>query len=290
MSGVLAASARRRRAGVGLATFNTSDPRGWVLSSVDGKAFSTIQGMVPYADPDPAFVVRDPAVIRTPTGWLMAYTRAAAASQFAGPFYTWGLAKSQDLKAWAFVRDISPGIEGTLRIWAPDLMLEGSTLYCYWALDSGTRGQWVQYADLSDLSTWSTPSQVAGLMSPVIDMHLQPDGAGAYVGIVKDESSKNLHVIRGNSPLGPFAYDPVRIPTIIDGTWKASEGPYLLRLPAGTWRLYLDFMLDGGTAWMETSDFTTWTSPAYITAPAGAPKSHPSAWHLTSAELATLTA
>ena len=275
------------------ATFSTAQPKAYVYVSQNGINYQTIPRMVPYTDPDPAYVIRDPTVVRVGDHFVMAYTRALASNQFGGPYTSWGLAQSSDLRSWTHVVTVTPGIPDTTVIWAPDLMFTNTTLYVYWALNGGDGGMYVQSATISDLTVWSDPTFVQGFTLPVIDLNVIPY-QDRYLGIIKDEGLMGNHyaapgygdlfVVWADSPLGPFTYaDNIRLP--ISGY---AEGPYLVPLPDGMLRLYFDRFMGAGWAYMDTTDLVTWTAPQYVTVPSGAPHSHRSVVPITEAEYVAL--
>ena len=272
-----------------MSSFSNGDQRAFMLTSDDGGAtFAQLPGSTPYADPDSSVSVRDPSICQFAGRYLLTHTRAPAADPL-GASTTWGLAESTDLLTWTQVAVIAPASPGGIAtLWAPDLFVDGDTLYCYWNVRDTATGSnhqtYVQAATLVDITAWSTPSLISGLGTNVIDTTVVRDG-DTYVAIFKNENTAQLFKATATSPLGPFTADASPLPT---GGTDRVEGPTLLRTPAGKWRLVYDCFDIHQLRYIESSDLVTWTAPVTITNPAG--MSHPDALWLSHAELAGLRA
>ena len=246
-----------------MATFTNDTMRAQIVAAKGG-AFSPLGGSVPFADPDSRVGVRDPSLARVRGRYLLAYTRAPR-SDVLGHESTWGLAVSRDLRSFRRVAVVRPQLPGGIfTLWAPDLFVDGDTLYCYWtgASRPGAEHQtYVQHASASGFTRWSRPTLVRGLGANVIDFTVRR-ARGRFVGVVKDEDAARLHLAWATNPAGPFALDWTALPT---GPERV-EGPSLAHSPSGAWLLVFDPFDTNRLRFMSSRDLRRWSAPADVAA------------------------
>lgn len=276
---------------VAMTTFDNTEMQVRLVTSSDGgSTFTNLARAHKYADPDATIGVRDASVVRFAGKYVIAYTRANLANYLGVPTTNWGLATSDDLLTFTQLAVVTPGSPASITdLWAPDLMVDGDTLYAYMSIRTSSSGgvfqTYVSSAHASDLTTWSTPTLVTGLGTNTIDLTVRKNGTG-YVGVVKNETAGVLYLCTATSPAGPFTLAASALPT----SSGSVEGGSLLELPQGGWRVYFDAYSADHIKYIESTDgLATWSSPVTVTMPASNLR-HPGVLWLSHAELAGLRA
>ena len=258
---------------------NTSDTYMDVYQSADGSAFE------PVAKPayrPPSGRVRDPSIFRHTDGfYYVTYTTVDGANI--------GFARSRDRVHWSFVRNVpvplccaflpgtgdgkglgsssGPGSSGsagssdgpslspfTTKAWAPDWFVEGGRVNVIFSMSTG--GGFVPYimtALDSSLRAWGPPIPLAGLGADHIDTTVVKVGS-TYHAFTKNETKKVVQHAVSSSLYGPYRF-------IAPGNWGAFvEGPAVIQLPGGAWRIYLDAYKAGKYLYSDSTDgLNTWT-------------------------------
>jgi hypothetical protein len=232
-----------------------ADQELWVYQSTDGTNFSVL------ADTNyrgPTGVLRDPSIIRYNGRYYIAYTVQSWTTN-SGYFH---IASSTNLTTWTHVATVNSGIANTRFVWAPEFYVEGSTVRIIASVAqttcSGCFRPYVYTAQNTALTSWSAPSQMWGLGHNHIDTFVVKSGS-TYHAFVKDETSKFIEHWTTTSGLTAGWVQR-------NSLWTAGhEGPSVIRMDDGTWRIYIDRYTNGGI-WTATSpDLNTWSGIARIT-------------------------
>jgi hypothetical protein len=225
-----------------------------VYYSGDGKSFAD-HGRNPVWKPTDGSVVRDPSIIYLDGWFYAAYTRTAATGA------SWDIARSSDLLSWSKVAtvDVSSigGVNGT---WAPELVQDDNgDIYCFISINAMTIYR--QKATATDLSTWSAPTLVTitGGPAQTIDPAFIKHDDTWYM-FYKNEVTGQKVIERATSSSLSGAWTTDR-----NGNWAGwgvdVEGPTLVELPDGGFRIYLDNYGAGtGLAYSDSTDLNTWST------------------------------
>jgi len=269
-------------------TFSNNTMRLLAATSADGTALSPAPGQVPYADPG-GRGVRDPSVVRSGGRFVAAYTSAPPTAYLAAET-SWSLAVSTDVNHWSYLTDVSmTAIPGVTHVWAPDLFVDDDgSVYSYVSASTdgaSTFQTYVLKALDATMTQWSAPTLVSGLGPNTIDATVRRVGAD-YVMFVKDETNATIGKAHASSPMGPFTMDQT-------GDWmgigNGVEGPALVTLPDGRYRLYYDAYVANQLRYVDSADLQTWSAPRDLGIPWPLARHLGLLW-LTSGELAAVRA
>ena len=211
---------------------NSSESNMYVYDSSNGTDYNLIRA---NAYTPPSGLIRDPSVMRHTDGYYyVVYT-----TNWTGD--TIGFARSQDHVNWTFLRNVTVGLNGSQgSTWAPEWFKDsdGSISVIFSASTGGTGGQFQPYkitATNSALSTWSGRVPL-GIPANHIDTFVVKSGT-TYHAFVKNETTKYIEHARASSLTGPWTF-------VGTGNWagwgSGLEGPAVVQLPNGAWRLYFD--------------------------------------------------
>ncbi|MFC6018341.1 family 43 glycosylhydrolase [Plantactinospora solaniradicis] len=226
-----------------------ADQELWVYQSTDGTNFSVL------ADTNyrgPSGVLRDPSIIAHNGRYYIAYTVQSWTTNSTH----FNIATSTNLTSWTHVASVASGISNTRFVWAPEFFVEGGTVRIIASVAQTTCSAcfrpYVYTAQNSALTAWSGPAQMWGLGTNHIDTFVVRDG-GTYHAFVKDETSKYIEHWTTTASLTSGWVQRA-------GLWTAGhEGPSVIRMDDGTWRIYIDRYTNGGI-WTATSrDLNTWS-------------------------------
>ncbi|WP_086664960.1 glycoside hydrolase family 43 protein [Lentzea kentuckyensis] len=211
---------------------NSSESNMYVYDSPNATSFTQVRA---NAYTPPSGLIRDPSVIRHTDGYYyIVYT-----TNWTGD--TIGFARSTDYVNWTFLRNVRVGLNGaTGSTWAPEWFKDsdGSVHVIFSASTAGTAGQFRPYritATNADLSAWTSPVAL-GIPANYIDSFVVKDG-GTYHNFLKNETTKYIEHATATSLNGPWTF-------VGTGNWagwgSGLEGPAVVRLPDGRWRIYFD--------------------------------------------------
>lgn len=224
--------------------------------------------------------VRDPSIFKNSDGqYYIAYTTASGANI--------GIARSRDLVRWTHVTNYpvplccaflpgtgdgtgssspigSSGSAGssdgpslspfTTKAWAPQWFVDGGRVNIILSMSTG--GGFVPYlmtALDSSLRLWSFPVPIAGIGADHIDTTVVKVGS-TYHAFTKNETHKFIQHAVAPSLAGPYRF-------VADGNWgKYVEGPEVVQLPGGAWRIYYDAYTKGKYYYSDSTDgMRTWS-------------------------------
>ncbi len=258
--------------------FSTSSDRDMdVYESTDGSAFGSVRDA---AFRPPSGLIRDPSIFRHSDGqYYVAYTTGGGANI--------GFARSSNRVDWtpmgnypvplccAFLPGTGdgtgsagpPGLTGsagssdgpslspfTTKAWAPEWFVDGDRVNLILSMSTG--GGFVPYLMTAldpSLTQWSFPLPIAGLGADRIDTTVVKAGA-VYHAFTKNETNKVLEHAIAPTLAGPYTFVP-------PGDWGALvEGPAVVQLPNGHWRIYFDAYTEGKYFYSDSADgLLTWS-------------------------------
>ncbi|WP_076479840.1 glycoside hydrolase family protein [Williamsia sterculiae] len=247
---------------------NASDRDMDVYQSSDGTHFDVVQKS---AYRPSAGHVRDASIFRNTDGlYYVTYTTASGANI--------GFARSSDRVHWTPIGDhpvpfcclLLPGTgDGkgfgsssgwpslspfTAKAWAPDWFVEGGRVSVILSMSTG--GGFVPYvmhALEPTLRQWSAPVPIIGIGADHIDTTVVKLG-GVYHAFTKNETKKVVEHAVAQSLGGPYRF-------VAPGAWGPYvEGPAVVKLPNGNWRMYLDAYTRGKLLYSDSTDgLRTWS-------------------------------
>lgn len=228
---------------------NSSESNMYVYDSANATNFSLLRA---NAYTPPSGLIRDPSVMRHSDGYYyVVYTTGWTGD-------TIGFARSADHTTWTFLRNVKVGLNGsTGSTWAPEWFkdTDGSVHVIYSASTTGTAGQFRPYrvtATNADLSTWTSPVAL-GIAANYIDSFVVKSG-GTYHNFLKNETTKYIEHATATSLNGPWTFRGT-------GNWagwgSGLEGPAVVQLPDGRWRLYFDQYGQKRYFYADSADLTS---------------------------------
>ncbi|MFE3292263.1 arabinofuranosidase [Rhodococcus sp. NPDC059234] len=256
---------------------NTSDRDLDVYESGDATHFQPVR-LSAYRPP--SGVVRDPSIFRHTDGsYYVTYTTADGANI--------GFARSSDRMNWtpmgswpvpfccAFLPGTGdgtgsaspPGLSGsagfkdgpslspfTTKAWAPEWFVDGDRVNVILSMSTG--GGFVPYLMTAlepSLRLWSLPVPLDGIGADHIDTTVVKVGS-TYHAFTKNETKKVIEHAVASSVTGPYSFVPA-------GNWGSlREGPAVVQLPNGAWRMYLDAYAEGKYLYSDSTDgLSTWS-------------------------------
>jgi hypothetical protein len=228
-----------------------------IITSTDGLNFTTVY--------DGGFkgigsTLRDPSIYKHTDGkYYVAYTATTTAS-CCDPESNFGIAVSSDLVNWSNFLTVPAGVSGVINTWAPEWFVDsdGSVNLLVNINTNATNYTTYRYrATNSALTTWAAPVAIIG--PNVIDTIVVKVGS-VYHAFPKNATTQYIEHATASSLNGPYTY-------VGTGNWAGwsthREGPTLIHLDNGKWRMYLDTYATAGYLYSDgNSDFTGWTTPA----------------------------
>lgn len=245
--------------------------------TVDGSKMTSISGAKAVKGSNPAYGLRDPSIARYRGAYYMVATRALRSNYLGTGATVMTLMRSTNLVDWEQLPDIPARVTGTTRAWAPEIFVDGSDVYVYYAVSTDTTENaalitkfdiYAQKAMNDTLTSWSKLTKMTGLVTPkVIDAHvtkMSGDSRGNYVMFYKDETNMDICRAWAATPFGPWTTDRT-------GPWMGhsnmTEGPQLMPKEGGGWRLFYDHYADNQLAYRDSADLDTWSAEVNLTYP-----------------------
>lgn len=236
---------------------NSNDGTVNVYQADDATDFRLVQAS---AYTPPGSRIRDASVFRHTDGYYyLTYTT-----------HTWqdvsttiGFARSSDRVTWTFLYDYTVPIANLSRAWAPEWFVDGDGSVNVIVSCSLTSDEWIftpylMRATNSALTDWSSPVALSGIGANHIDTYIVRTGS-AYHAFTKNETAKYIEYGTASSLTGPYTITRT-------GDWAGwgsyREGPSVVRLDNGGWRIFFDGYGDGTYYYSDSYDtFATWTAP-----------------------------
>ena len=236
-----------------------------VYQSDDATDFRLVQAS---AYTPPSNRIRDASVFRHTDGsYYLTYTT-----------HTWedvsttiGFARSADRVNWTFLYDYTVPITSLSRAWAPEWFVDSDGSVHVIVSCSTTDDEWIftpyrLKASDSTLTAWSSPVALSGIGSNHIDTYIVRIGS-TYHAFTKNETAKYIEYGTATSLTGPYTISRT-------GDWAGwgsyREGPSVVRLDNGGWRIFFDGYGDGNYYYSDSYDtFATWSAPTALTTLSG---------------------
>ncbi|MFE0453880.1 glycoside hydrolase family 43 protein [Streptomyces sp. NPDC058914] len=236
---------------------NSNDGTVNVYQSDDATDFRLVKSS---AYTPPGNRIRDASIIKHTNGYYyITYTT-----------HTWqdvsttiGFARSTDRVNWTFLYDYTVPIANLSRAWAPEWFVEGDGSVSVIVSCSTTDDEWIFTPYLlratdSALTAWSPPVALAGIGKNHIDTFVVRIGS-TYHAFTKNETTKYIEYGTATHLAGPYTISRT-------GNWAGwgsyREGPALVQLDNGAWRLFFDGYGDGNYYYSDSYDtFATWSTP-----------------------------
>ncbi|WP_394844439.1 glycoside hydrolase family 43 protein [Pendulispora brunnea] len=245
---------------------NSSESNMYVYESPDGTNFSLLKG--PAYTP-PSGSIRDPSIFRHTDGYYyLTYTTRT----WSALSTTIGFARSTDRVNWTFLYDYTVPIDGLQRAWAPEWFVDtNGSVHVIVSASTAAEGEWTfkpykLTATNASLTAWSTPALLSGIGPNYIDTFLVKIGS-TYHAFTKNETTKYIEYATASSLTGPYTFRKT-------GDWAGFgsyvEGPALVRLDNGAWRIYYDGYSAGKYWYSDSRDgFASWSAPKELPALTG---------------------
>lgn len=176
---------------------------------------------------------------------------------------TIGFARSSDRANWTFLYDYTVPLTSLSRAWAPEWFVDGDGSVNVIVSCSTTDNEWiftpyVMRAANSALTAWSSPVALSGIGANHIDTFIVKIGS-TYHAFPKNETTKYIEYATASSLTGPYTITRT-------GDWAGwggtREGPSVIQLDNGAWRIFFDGYGDGSYYYSDSYDtFATWTAP-----------------------------
>jgi hypothetical protein len=234
-----------------------ADEELWLYQSTDGGANYSVLRDTNFRGP--TGVLRDPSILKYNGRYYIAYT---VQSWTTSSTY-FSIASSTDLVTWTQVASVNSGIANTKFTWAPEFYIEGSTVRIIASVAATTCSEcfrpYVYTAQNTALTSWSGPAQMWGLGTNHIDTFVVKSGS-TWHAFTKNETTKYVEHWTTTANLTEGWVNRGNL-------WSSGyEGPSLVRLDNGSWRIYVDKYSSGGAIWTATStDLNTWTGLSAVT-------------------------
>ncbi|GAA1745075.1 glycoside hydrolase family 43 protein [Luedemannella helvata] len=237
---------------------NSSESNLYVYDSPDAAGFTLRKGPA-YTPPTGA--IRDPSVFRHTDGYYyLTYTTRT----WSAPSTQIGFARSTDRLNWTFLYDYTIPLSGMARTWAPEWFVDSNgSVNIIVSLSFTAGGEYIfkpykLTATNSALTAWSSPTVLQGISPNYIDTFIVKIGS-TYHAFIKNETTKYIEYATASSLTGPYTISRT-------GNWAGwgggREGPALVQLDNGGWRIYYDGYGEGTYYYSDSYDtFATWSAP-----------------------------
>ena len=239
---------------------NSNDGTVNVYQSDDATDFRLLKSS---AYTPPSNRIRDASVFKHTDGYYyLTYTT-----------HTWqdvsttiGFARSSDRANWSFLYDYTVPIANLSRAWAPEWFVDSDGSVNVIVSCSVTSDEWIftpyrLKATNSALTAWSSPVALSGIGANHIDTYIVRTGS-TYHAFTKNETTKYIEYATASSLTGPYTISRT-------GNWAGwgsyREGPSVIQLDNGGWRIFFDGYGDGTYYYSDSYDtFATWSAPSAL--------------------------
>jgi beta-xylosidase len=204
--------------------------------------------------------LRDPSILKHTDGkFYVAFTTPPSGTGCCGAETSFSIAQSSDLRNWTTLTTVPSGIAGATNVWAPDWFKDTDGTLHIWvsiAVNGGGKKSYRYEPTDATLTKWSGGTFI-GIGPNNIDTYIVKVGS-TYHAFTKNEDTKYIEHATATSIDGAWSFDGT-------GDWAGwgshREGPALLDLGNGTWRLFCDGYGSGYEMYSDSSDtFKTWTA------------------------------
>ena len=227
-----------------------------IYTSTDGDHFSLLSDT---GFGGPTGTLRDPSIFKSSDGkYYVAYTDPPTAS-CCGKEDHFSIAVSTDLVKWSNWTTVSAGVPRVAHTWAPEWFDDGGVVKVIANIDTlNTDSDFKPYiftALDSALTSWSGPVPL-GIGPNYIDTFVL-ESAGTYHVFAKNETTRYCEHATASALTGPWHF-------VGTGDWagwgSGMEGPNVVQLDDGTWRIFLDGQGSVGFLTATSSDLDQWSA------------------------------
>jgi len=208
----------------------------------------------------PSNRIRDASVFKHTDGY---YYITYTTHTWQDPSTTIGFARSSDRVNWTFLYDYTVPLSNLSRAWAPEWFVDSNGSVYVIVSCSTTADEWIftpyaLKAANSGLTAWGSPVALSGIGTNHIDTFIVKIGS-TYHAFPKNETTKYIEYATASSLTGPYT---IRSTGDWAGWGGTREGPALVQLDNGGWRIFFDGYGDSSYYYSDSYDtFATWTAP-----------------------------
>lgn len=236
---------------------NSSDYTVNVYQAEDATGFTLLKASA-YTPPSDR--IRDVSVFRHTDGY---YYLTYTTHTWQDTSTTIGFARSSDRSTWTHLYDYTVPITNLSRAWAPEWFVDSDGSVNIIVSCSTTDDEWIftpyrLTATSSALTAWTAPAALTGIGSNHIDTFIVKSGS-TYHAFTKNETTKYIEYATASSLSGTWT---IRKTGDWAGWGSYREGPALVQLDNGGWRIFFDGYGDGKYYFSDSYDtFATWSTP-----------------------------
>jgi hypothetical protein len=232
-----------------------ADEELWIYQSTNGGTSYNVLADTNFRGP--TGVLRDPSVIKYNGRYYAAFT---VQSWTTSSTY-FSIASSTNLVNWTNIATVPSGIANTKYTWAPEFYVEGGVVRLITSVAANNCSNcfrpYVYTAQNTALTSWSGPAQMWGLGFNHIDTFVWKAGS-TWHAFTKNETTKYIEHWTTTASL---TSGWVNHGTLFSAGY---EGPSLVRLDNGQWRIYVDKYTNGGIWTATSSDLWSWSGLSYV--------------------------
>ncbi|MBC9725990.1 glycoside hydrolase family 43 protein [Streptomyces sp. TRM68367] len=239
---------------------NSTDGTVNVYQSDDATDFRLLKSS---AYTPPSNRIRDASILRHTDGY---YYIVYTTHTWQDTSTTIGFARSSDRVNWTFLYDYPVPIANLSRAWAPEWFVDSDGSVNVIVSCSTANDQWIftpyrLRATNSALTAWSSAVALSGIGANHIDTYIVKLGS-TYHAFTKNETTKYIEYATATNLTGPYT---IRRTGDWAGWGSYREGPALVQLDNGSWRIFFDGYGDGSYYHSDSHDtFATWSAPARL--------------------------
>jgi hypothetical protein len=223
-----------------------ADEKLWIYTSSNGTSFNWLYN----GFGGPTGVLRDPSLMKHSDGkYYIAFT---VQSWTTNSTY-FAIASSPNLTTWTNVTTVNSGIANTKFTWAPEWFIDGGTVKIICSIGTTAGGDFKPYvytAQNAALTSWSGPTAM-GIGANTIDTFVIKSGS-TYHAFVKDENTKYIKHATSSSLTSGWS-------SFTNLFTSGYEGPSVIQLDDGTFRIYIDKYTAGGIWTATSSNLSSWS-------------------------------
>lgn len=228
--------------------------------SLDGESFDCLEASYTST----VGTIRDPSCVYWNNKIYVCHTTGGFGVSTSFDIASWNMSSYDSTGRPTFIHvatvDCTAGLTGLNGTWAPTFFIDSdNTLHIIVSLASGGVGSspYELHPTATDLSTWSAPVALGNLTAAGYDTFLMKEGT-TYHAFVPADTGTIKHFTCATIT-GSYADTGNTITT-----WQHCEAPQVIKLAAGSFRMYMDYHQWGVTYVMDSADLTTWTNTRII--------------------------
>ncbi|MGD0744584.1 MAG: glycoside hydrolase family 43 protein [Verrucomicrobiota bacterium] len=232
------------------------DEKLWIYTSADALNFAEFSDTGGYGGP--TGVLRDPSIMKHTDG---KYYICHTVQSWTDSSTNFAIASSTDLVHWTNLTTINADVPGTYYTWAPEWFVDDDgtvNIIVNIGPDDTNFKQYLFTAQNSELTSWSGPVDM-GITPNHIDAFVVKVG-GTYHAFVKNETTKFIEHATSSSLIGGWTW----VGTDNWSGWGPGyEGPALIQMDNGQWRIYVELYPSGGIRTATSADLYSWSGLSF---------------------------